>query len=97
MRLQRANGTRGVKEWMGKRTHRSFAPFVLLASSPLLVAQRKADTAHRVDQARQVGTFDFTPQVADIDVEHIGVYLRRLAPDPVEDRLARQDAASVAR
>ena len=62
----------------------------------LLLAERVADAAHRVDQARLAVCLGLAAQVADVDLERVRRGPEVVAPDAVEDHVARQHLARVA-
>ena len=59
------------------------------------LAQHVADAAHGVDQARLATGLGLAAQVADVDLERVGRGREVVAPDLVEDELAREDASWV--
>ena len=60
------------------------------ARSRRRLAQRVADAAHRVDQAWLAVGLGLAPQIADVDLEGVGGRREVVAPDLLEDPVARR-------
>src|SRR5690606_9907967 len=58
--------------------------------------QREADAANGLDQFRGAGCVELSAQIADVDIDHVRIDVRMLAPDVIEDGVAREHMASVA-
>src|SRR5690349_1932610 len=58
-----------------------------------IIAQTVADAADRADQPGRRPIVELVAQVADVDLDDVVVARVVVAPDPVEDRALREDAA----